>query len=165
VAKSPRRTGNAIGVVKCRYAANHAFSPEHPVFGRSPLYSPYFLPIFPPFVRTPPRHAPSLATFATYADSPGLLQRIVRKGVAEEHVECCHGAADEHLRRPVPGSIVNPAELALAKRDSVCEQCHLAGEVRAQSPDGQIKVVSHVEQLALSACARRSGGRSWCGNL
>ena len=31
------------------------------------------------------------------------------------------------------------------------------------SPAGAFKVISHVEQLALSACARNSGGRLWCG--
>jgi hypothetical protein len=31
------------------------------------------------------------------------------------------------------------------------------------APAGAFKVISHVEQLALSACARNSGGRLWCG--
>jgi len=34
----------------------------------------------------------------------------------------------------VPGSIVNPAKLQQAARDSICEQCHLAGEVRIPNP-------------------------------
>jgi len=121
----------------------------------------------------------------------GTLNSYRRRAFSSEGITCerCHGPTEEHLRRPVPGSIVNPAGLTGPERDSVCEQCHLAGEVRivnpgkkltdyvpgerledtltiyvrAQPPSGQIKVVSHVEQLALSACARMSGGKLWCG--
>jgi hypothetical protein len=78
-----------------------------------------------------------------------------------------------------------------AARDSVCEQCHLIGVARIlnpgkkftdfaagkpleetftiyhnESPTGSetaFKVISHSEQLALSKCARSSGGRMWCG--
>ena len=32
------------------------------------------------------------------------------------------------------------------------------------NPSGAFKVISHVEQLALSACARNSNGRLWCGS-
>jgi tetratricopeptide (TPR) repeat protein len=92
------------------------------------------------------------------------------------------------LKHPVPGSIVNPAKLAQAARDSVCEQCHLAGATQrilnpgkdfANFHPGQpleevftvytrtagrgLKVISHAEQLALSACARGSEGKMWCG--
>lgn len=119
------------------------------------------------------------------------LNRYRDRAFSAEGISCerCHGPADEHLRRPVPGSIVNPAKLTGARRDSVCEQCHLAGEVRIANPGkspadyvpgesledtltiyvrtrlsgGPIKVVSHAEQLALSACARKSGGKLWCG--
>ncbi len=106
-------------------------------------------------------------------------------------IQCdrCHGPVEAHLRKPIPGSIINPAKLAPAARDSICEQCHLAGQTRipdagkaiadfrpgervedvftvyvtAHSSDREIKVVSHSEQLALSACARNSGGKLWCG--
>ena len=103
--------------------------------------------------------------------------------------ERCHGSTAAHLAKPVPGSIVNPAKLAGAARDSVCEQCHLEGEARILNPgkhwhdfeagepleavfstylnrvpatEGK-KAVSHAEQLSLSRCARESGGRLWCG--
>lgn len=108
---------------------------------------------------------------------------------AEEAISCarCHGPVERHLRRPVAGSIVNPAKLAPPARDSICEQCHLAGVTRIPNPGqgfadfrpGQVledvfsvyvrtgarafKVISHSEQLALSACARGSGGKLWCG--
>ncbi len=103
--------------------------------------------------------------------------------------ERCHGDSEAHLKKPARGSILNPAKLTGAVRDSICEQCHLAGEIRipnpgksladfrpgkpleqaytvyvaAQAQGAGVKVVSHSEQLALSACARNSGGKLWCG--
>ncbi len=95
--------------------------------------------------------------------------------------ERCHGTGDHpHL--------VNPAKLPPDRRDSVCAQCHLSGEarvmrkgtdwnsfrpgarlsdsvtafVRAGNPAG-MTVTGHVEKLAQSACARKSGDRLWCG--
>ncbi len=101
--------------------------------------------------------------------------------------ERCHGDSEQHLRRPSRANIVNPARLARDERDSVCEQCHLNGEARVLNPGedfaafrpgrrvedffsvfvydrpgGGLKVVSHAEQLALSACQRQTG-RLWCG--
>lgn len=104
----------------------------------------------------------------------------------------CHGDPAEHLRDPGRQNIVNPARLSNRARNSICEQCHLSGETRVLNPgrqwsdfrpgqeleevfsvyvrdtrnaasDASIKVISHVEQLALSACARESGGKLWCG--
>ena len=103
----------------------------------------------------------------------------------------CHGPTTEHLRNPVPGSIVNPAKLAVRERDSVCEQCHLEGATTVlnlgktwsdfrpgmvleavethyvyRNRDGglaSMAAVSHAEQLAVSACLRKSGGKLWCG--
>jgi Tetratricopeptide repeat/Cytochrome c554 and c-prime len=102
--------------------------------------------------------------------------------------ERCHGSSIAHLKNPVPGSIVNPAKLAPSRRDSVCEQCHLEGEMRILNPGldwwdfqagqatenvfvtylmtasrGNLRAVSQSELLALSRCARESGGRLWCG--
>jgi hypothetical protein len=101
----------------------------------------------------------------------------------------CHGPLAAHLANPSSENIVNPADLEPAARDSVCEQCHLIGVARIlnpgkkftdfsagkpleetfsiyhnQSPTGTaFKVISHSEQLALSKCARGSGGKMWCG--
>jgi len=102
--------------------------------------------------------------------------------------ERCHGPSDAHLANPVPGSIVNPAKLSAPRRDSICEQCHLEGVSRILNPgrdwwdfqpgeaaesvfvtylpiaaDGALRAVSQSELLAQSQCARRSGGRLWCG--
>ena len=109
---------------------------------------------------------------------------------SEEAITCdrCHGPAAKHLADPRAGNIVNPANLEPAARDSICEQCHLFGVARVPNPGknlsdfvpgqpaedvfttyhdanptGAFKVISHVEQLALSACARNSHGRLWCG--
>lgn len=109
---------------------------------------------------------------------------------AREAITCdrCHGEPTAHLRQPSRQTIVNPARLPRAERDSVCEQCHLNGEARVTNPGkefsvfkpGQkledvfsvfvynrarpdLKVVSHAEQLALSACQRASG-KLWCGS-
>jgi hypothetical protein len=118
----------------------------------------------------------------------GTSNRYKAPIFAEQSISCdrCHGPVEEHLRRPVPGSIVNPARLPPTARDSVCEQCHLAGVTRIPNPGktfedfrpGQrleevftvytragahaFKVISHAEQLALSACVRSSGGKLWC---
>ncbi|MGA2574433.1 MAG: hypothetical protein ABSH24_00245 [Bryobacteraceae bacterium] len=123
---------------------------------------------------------------------PDTLNRYQTPAFLTESISCdrCHGPGELHAKNPVPGSILNPAKLRGAARDSICEQCHLAGEVRIPNPGkrmadfqpGQtiensytvyvaaqpagktLKVVSHAEQLALSVCARSSGGKLWCGS-
>jgi photosynthetic reaction center cytochrome c subunit len=106
--------------------------------------------------------------------------------------ERCHGPAEKHLADPRAGNIVNPSKLERGARDSVCEQCHLFGAARVPNPgkhlsdfvpgqpleesytvyhnaanpdgpSGDFKVISHVEQLALSSCSRKSEGKLWCG--
>ncbi len=107
--------------------------------------------------------------------------------------ERCHGPAEAHLRHPAPGSIVNPAKLPPPARDSVCGQCHLSGEAFILNPGKKfsdfrpsealeavfsvyvykssrdpkhpeaLTVISQSQQLALSECARMSGGKLWCG--
>jgi tetratricopeptide (TPR) repeat protein len=89
--------------------------------------------------------------------------------------EQCHARTSEHY--------ANPAKLARAERDSVCESCHLQGEARVLAPGSswdspkpvsttyvsaddasEFRVVSHVEQLARSSCSQASSGRLWCGS-
>lgn len=122
---------------------------------------------------------------------PDTLNQYRTPALLQESISCdrCHGPGEAHEKKPVPGSIVNPAKLKGAARDSICEQCHLAGETRipnpgksmadfqpgqrledaytiyvaAQPAGGTLKVISHAEQLALSACARKSDGKLWCG--
>lgn len=115
-------------------------------------------------------------------------------GEAGVACERCHGPGEAHIRKMEAGdreaglAILNPAKLAPDRRDSVCSQCHLTGEVRvmragrdwqsyhpgdrladsvsvfvraAGSPG--LKVTSHVEKLAQSACKLGAGDRLWCG--
>ena len=100
--------------------------------------------------------------------------------------ERCHGPGSEHIAAGAP--MINPAKLATPERDSICEQCHLSGEIRVPKqgkddlsfrPGGRLadtvtvfvrsgsaarmKVTSHVEDLAQSACKKASGAKLWCG--
>jgi hypothetical protein len=128
-------------------------------------------------------HASELATVA-------LTQNCYRTppfGEGGIGCERCHGAGEAHVRDP-RAAIVNPAKLAPERRDSVCAQCHMTGEVRemragrdrrSYRPGERLadsvavfvraggtagmKVTSHVERLAQSACKRASGDRLWCG--
>ncbi len=117
-------------------------------------------------------------TLNGYNDPPFL-----ENGVACER---CHGPGSDHISKG--SAMMNPAKLAPAARDSVCAQCHLSGEVRVPragkqesdvSPGGRLsdvlavfvragspsdlRVTSHVENLAQSACKRASGDKMWCG--
>jgi len=121
-----------------------------------------------------------------FADPDG--RRVVNPALTAITCERCHGPTANHLRRPVPGSIVNPAKLSGHARDSVCAQCHLEGAARIVNPgmaftdfhpgedlasviavyvdsgaEAAAHVVNHFEQLAQSHCARASGGKLWCG--
>jgi predicted CXXCH cytochrome family protein len=129
------------------------------------------------------RLQPAAGTLNGYAAIPFL-----QAGVGCER---CHGPGERHVAwmragvRDRGSGIVNPVKLDAARRDSVCQQCHLSGEVRIsrntgafrpgdlfsertatfvlKAPASALQVNSHVERLALSACARVSGSRFWCG--
>lgn len=120
-----------------------------------------------------------LECHSSAAGAPGVRQPVT--------CDRCHGDVSRHLANPSRETIVNPSRLPHFARDSVCEQCHLNGEGRVLNPSaaftdfraGQpletaysvfvydrqksgLKVVSHAEQLALSAC-QRATGKLWCG--
>lgn len=120
------------------------------------------------------------------------LNKYEQPAFEQTAISCdrCHGAGTEHVKQPSAKNIVNPKRLPLRARDSVCEQCHLSGEVRIPNPGRQIgefapgqelesifsvyvfdkpadsglKVISHVQQLARSICQIRSAGKLWCGS-
>jgi predicted CXXCH cytochrome family protein len=121
---------------------------------------------------------PKAATLNGYAASPFL-----ENGVACER---CHGPGSDHIAKGA--KLLNPAKLAPGARDSICAQCHLSGEVRVSRAEKQdtaltpgrlladgltvfiragspsdLRVTSHVENLAQSACKRSSGDKMWCG--
>jgi tetratricopeptide (TPR) repeat protein len=123
---------------------------------------------------------PVLGTQNRYGDPP-----FRENGVSCER---CHGPGGDHVRNPAKAHMVNPAALDPERRDSVCSQCHLTGDARIEragrrlvdfqagekisdyatylirSRDrADLKVTSHVEKLAASACKRVSGDKLWCG--
>ncbi|MFO0890990.1 MAG: multiheme c-type cytochrome [Isosphaeraceae bacterium] len=106
--------------------------------------------------------------------------------------ERCHGPGELHLKDPglksggLDPTIVNPARLEPALRESVCNQCHLGGRSRIERESrtaldyrpglplseflvvlvdrtlGATKAIGHVEQMRSSGCYRASGGRLGC---
>ena len=91
-------------------------------------------------------------------------------------------------KHPRAGNIVNPAKLSGRLRDSVCEQCHLAGEVRLSLPGKKLEDFRPGMELAnflqvfvrrrfqtgrtsewtcrgagQSRCRIASGEKLWCG--
>ena len=100
----------------------------------------------------------------------------------------CHGDPSQHLAQQGRGAIVNPAKLSATKRDSVCLQCHLEGEVTvyragksvaaylpgddlsdfaayfvdARIRGGGGRATSQYEALLRSACKRASGEKLTC---
>ena len=107
--------------------------------------------------------------------------------------ERCHGPGALHVdaARPSAGpdlTIVNPAHLAPALRDSVCQQCHLQGWfrfpragrdffdfrpglplhrflavfVRKEGNPDRLDLIGQVEQMESSRCFRASGGQLGC---
>jgi Flp pilus assembly protein TadD len=121
--------------------------------------------------------SPIAGTHNRYADPP----------FAEPGIGCerCHGPGERHITSAKAVDIVNPAKLAPDRRDSICAQCHLSGEVRVMRPGaawstyhpggrladsvavfiggGNMTVTSHVEKLQQSKCKQASGDRLWCG--
>jgi hypothetical protein len=110
--------------------------------------------------------------------------------------ERCHGPGERHVHDPgrrdpatgVDPTIVNPRRLEPHLREAVCEQCHLAGEirllrrgrglydfrpglpleqfwavyVRGRGPGEKGRAVNHVEQMYASRCFQGSAGRMGC---
>lgn len=121
--------------------------------------------------------------------------QVAQEPFSEGAIACerCHGPGSAHLAKftphheKAPLGILNPAQFAPVQRDSVCAQCHLAGEARIQQPNssdftvgdrltdhdvpfvwsspdpGKFKVIGHFEGLWLSRCKRMSGDKLWCG--
>ncbi|MGC2547206.1 MAG: tetratricopeptide repeat protein, partial [Silvibacterium sp.] len=100
----------------------------------------------------------------------------------------CHGDPSKHLAEQGHGPIVNPAKLTPARRDSICLQCHLEGDVaiyragkslaqfragdnladyavyfvRASAESGGGRASSQYEALLRSACKAASGDKLTC---
>jgi hypothetical protein len=145
-----------------------------------------------------PVHGNCLFCHANRAElHEGSINRYDPSGFDGRGIGCerCHGPAELHLRRlerheKVQGgidyTIVNPKHLDHARREAVCQQCHLEGEARVArrglrfqdyrpglplesvmnvfvnvtGEGADQKAVNHVEQMYLSTCFRRgSEGR------
>ena len=122
---------------------------------------------------------PVLGTQNRYGDPPFL-----ENGVSCER---CHGPGSEHVRDPARARMVDPAKLDPERREAICSQCHLSGEARIERPGRRfvefqagerlsdyatylvwkggrrdLKVTSHVEKLAASACRTPTGRALAC---
>jgi len=125
---------------------------------------------------------------------PGTQNRYEPTPFLQGGISCerCHGSGDTHIANMKSGrgeiAIINPASLPPDRRDSICAQCHLSGEVRVMKagatwdtyrPGDRLSdsvtvlsrqggarntVTSHGEDLEQSACKRQSGGRLWCAS-
>lgn len=132
------------------------------------------------------------------APDPGWADHFQQPAIVEAAIGCerCHGPAGEHVagRRREPAAnwidpIVNPSRLSPQRRESVCNQCHLHGDVEIlrygrgefdfrpgmhvaevwsflmthKDRDSQMpKAVSQVQQMYDSACSGGSSGRLSC---
>jgi Flp pilus assembly protein TadD len=107
--------------------------------------------------------------------------------------ERCHGPGELHVNRGGVSAgpdltIVNPAHLAPALRESICQQCHLQGWfrfpragrdsfdfrpglplhrflavfVREEARPDRMELIGQVEQMESSRCYRSSGGELGC---
>jgi Tfp pilus assembly protein PilF len=125
----------------------------------------------------------------------GTINRYERPIFQGHAIGCerCHGPGALHVNpagRSVESdpTIVNPADLAPALRESVCQQCHLQGSLRfpragrrlldfrpglplyrfeavflmKKGDRGKFEAVGHVEQMESSRCFRASGGELGC---
>jgi hypothetical protein len=127
---------------------------------------------------------------------PGTVNRY-EKPIFQGHAigcERCHGPGELHVNRRAglssepDMSIVNPAHLTPALRDSVCQQCHLQGSFRfaragrdpfdfrpglplhrflavflmKKGSGGKLEAVGHDEQMEASRCFAASKGELGC---
>ena len=133
------------------------------------------------------------------ATVPGASGKYAADPFKQQSIGCenCHGPGKQHVEvhEAKPGAlhdtIVNPAKLPAAQRDSVCNQCHLQGAARiprygrtyydfrpGQRLDetlvvfltgtgvagGKTESVRHVQQMMASRCFTASQGRLGCSS-
>jgi Tfp pilus assembly protein PilF len=135
---------------------------------------------------------------ANFADHVPETSNRYREPIFRGHAigcERCHGPGKLHVARheqpwseDFDDTIVNPRDLSPPLRDSVCQQCHLSGDLRfarrgrdlydfrpglplheiaavfVKAPrlkQGQ-KITGHVEQMHQSRCFQQSGGKLGC---
>lgn len=123
------------------------------------------------------------------ASLPGTVNRYGKLPFLHGGITCeaCHGDSAPHVQSSGKTPIVNPANLDADRRDSVCINCHLEGDVTVEragksalkyqpgqsistylafyvriKADPQARGVSEVEQLSQSTCKRSSGDKMSC---
>ena len=121
------------------------------------------------------------------APFPGTENKYAEPLISQEGIGCerCHGPGANHAKNH--GPIINPAKLAPARRDYVCMQCHLEGDVAIGQPGrrlnefrpgqdlqdyvhyfvlagagGSLPAVSQFEALWQSMCKRKTGDSLSC---
>lgn len=130
----------------------------------------------------------SCHTSNAQSPAPGTENNYALPLFAHAGISCerCHGPGAAHAS--AKGAIVNPAKLAPARRDAICMQCHLEGNVAIEQPgrhladfrpgeklsdyvhyylypeeSGQrLRALGQSEALALSVCKRKSGDAMSC---
>ncbi len=175
------------------YEAPVAYYMKGESWGLAPGYDGYSYPYL-----TRPIAPGCLSCHASSVQAaPLTLNRYRSPAFLEGGIGCerCHGDGAKHVAKMKAGNladgsqILNPAKSAPERRDSICAQCHLTGDVRVMRPgkdwrsfqpggllaedqtvfvrareSAGMKVTGHVENLALSACKRNAGDRLWCGS-
>jgi tetratricopeptide (TPR) repeat protein len=120
--------------------------------------------------------------------APGTENKYSLPLFAHAGITCerCHGPGAAHATSK--GAIINPSKLAPARRDDICMQCHLEGNVAIEQPgkhlyefqpgdnladythyfvfadDGSrsLRALSQSEALAQSVCKRKAGDAMSC---
>jgi hypothetical protein len=126
------------------YEAPVAYYSRGNAWGLAPGYGQYEYPYL-----TRPIVAGCLSCHASFIQLvPLTLNRYASSPFSEGGIACqrCHGSGEKHVAKMASGKvaggpeIVNPAELAPYRRDSICAQCHLTGEV-IQTPIGDLATI------------------------
>jgi Flp pilus assembly protein TadD len=120
----------------------------------------------------------------------GARNRFPNAPFTQGGVGCaaCHGDGAEHIAKHGRGEIVNPIKLTPMRRDSVCLQCHLEGNiaiyrtetslaafrpgddisehvayfVKSDGDQGAVRATSQYEALLRSRCKIASGDKLTC---
>jgi predicted CXXCH cytochrome family protein len=130
----------------------------------------------------------SCHTSNAQAPLPGTENKYALPLFAHPGITCerCHGPGAAHAS--TKGPIVNPAKLAPARRDAICMQCHLEGNVAIEQPgkhltdfrpgddlsdyvhyylyedqgSRELRALGQSEALAQSVCKKKSGDKMSC---
>ena len=152
-----------------------------PGYGSSPTM-PGSLPVDPNCLHC---HATGVRPTMSAARNHFPGQPFTQGGVG---CAACHGDGTEHIVKQGRGAIINPIKLSPKRRDSVCLQCHLEGNVaidraetslaafrpgddisehvayfvKSDGDEGVVRAISQYEALLRSRCKMASGDKLTC---